>query len=157
MPLASEKAKESGGGSTVPITRPGVHLLRVAWVSEQKTIGSGDHSGRPFYSVCWEDENGEGAVWDNLLAIDSAWSRLAQLYLGLGEEDRNFDSVDELVNELLRLFETNATVYAECKMGKASAGYPAKIEIGWYYNREEGATKIELVDTDAVASDEVPF
>ena len=129
MPLASDKAKESGVGSTVPITRPGIHLLRVAWVMDEKSIASGDNVGRPLHAICWEDVDTGESVWDNMLVIDSAWSRLATLYLGLGEPDRNFDSVDELVAELLRLFEDSPTVYAECKMGKASPKYLSLIHI----------------------------
>ena len=157
MPLASDKAKDSGVGSTVPITRPGVHALKVAWVMNGKSIASGDNVGRPLYSVCWEDVDTGESVWDNMLVIDSAWSRLATLYLGLGEEDRNFDSVDELVAELLRLFEDNPTVYAECKMGKASPKYPAKIEIGWFYLREEGETRLAAAGDAPEETGEVPF
>jgi len=154
MPLASEKAKE-GGAAGPPITTPGVYQLRAAWVSEEKQIKTGENAGKPTWSVCWEDVDGAGAVWDNVLQIDAAWPRLSTLYLATGSEDANFDSVEEQIEAILPLLEAGAKVYAECGMGKASPGYPAKIEIKWFYMPEEGEQK--LAAKPDVGEEEAPF
>jgi len=158
MPLASEKAREGGGSSTPEITAPGIYRLQAAYVSEEKSIKSGENAGKPLYSVCWEDVEGGGHVWDNLAVIEPAWPRMAKLWLALGNEDQNFDSVGETAEALLFSLDAKPIVFAECGMGKASPGYPAKMEIKWFYLPEEGAAKLAAGpvrrETD---DDEVPF
>ena len=141
MPLASEKAKETGLSNLIEY--PGVYYLRAVKVQPVKYIQSEKNKGRECYPICWEDVETGSSVWDNVLCIESMWPRLASLWMALGEADRNFDSVDELVESLLPILESGeATAYAECRMGKPSGGYPAKIEIGWWYLPEEGAAKL---------------
>ena len=141
MPLASEKAQESGRSN--PIEYPGVYKLQSVRVQPVKYIQSEKNKGRECYPICWEDVETGNSVWDNLLVIESMWPRLASLWLALGEKDKNFDSVDELAEELLPILESGgATAYAECRMGKASGGFQAKIEVAWWYSPEEGAAKL---------------
>ena len=160
MPLASEKAKEGGGGNLPPLTAPGAYKLIAAYVSDEKQIQSGDHAGSAMYSVCWEEAEGVGSVWDNILVIDPAWARLSSLWLALGQEDRNFETVEENAYAVLELLAQKPFVFAQCAMGKPSPGYPAKLEVKFFYDDPE---KGELVvqnqpaPGEAITEDGAPF
>ena len=157
MPTASEKAREGGGNALPPLTQSGVHKLIAAHVGEEKEIKSGDHAGEPIFSVCWENEEGTGQVWDNISVIDVAWSRLSSLWLALGQDDCNFDTVEENAYAVIDVLRGKPAAYAEVGMGKAKGDFPAKMGIKWFHLPEEGELKLQNKPAASEEGEEIPF
>lgn len=148
--MRASEYRDSGGGSS--IKNAGVYRLMPAYTNTDTKTKNGD----PMLKVCWEDENCDGAVWDNLPVIDSAGFKWGRLWFALGgEDDHDFPSIQDLANACINKLNAQIDVYAKVIIETYKGNPTPRIES--YLSPEEGEATMRAMSGGPSADEEAPF
>ena len=145
MPMASEYRD---AGASQPIKNVGVYYLSPVHI----VPNAATKDGAPMVKVVWETDQGE-SVWDNLAIVKGAAFRWGQLWFGLGEDDYDFPTVDDLARACLKKLQVGIQVYAKIKLELYNGISGPKVDC--YLSPDEGITMLGV--SEQPLDEEVPF
>lgn len=88
---------------------PGMYKLHILDVTPNNETLKGDR----MIAIKWEEDNGEGVVWDNLAVTQGAAWKMGQLWVALGDDDEDeVGDPNEFADKLLLRLGEVKEVYA---------------------------------------------